>query len=123
LLYALRDARGHIVSLHRDAQPASEVLAPDHPDVLRFLGQAPEQVQFASLDASLVRVVEDLIDALIRRNVLNITDLPAEAQAKLFDRKHVREGMQSHALSLFGAQQAGDANDQVLQSDWSALKD
>lgn len=103
--YALRDAQGKIVSLHREPVPGGEPVPAQHPEVLAFLGTEDER-SFAQMDADLVRVLEDLIDALIRRNVLRITDLPTEAQAKLFDRKHFREGMQAHALSLYGGEQA-----------------
>ncbi len=114
MLYVLRDAAGEILSLHRTPVAGAHSIAADHPDVAAFLGRSPDQQQFASLDAGLVRVLEDLIDVLIRRNVLNFTDLPPEAQAKLFDRKHFREGMQAHSLKLFGdqlsdAQQASDS--------------
>lgn len=113
--YVLRDAQGVVVSLHRDPVPGAEPLPLQHPDVQAFLVAAgkpqgaasvdvpvTEARSFAELDANLVRVLEDLIDALIRRNVLRITDLPVEAQAKLFERKHFREGLQAHALRLFG---------------------
>lgn len=104
MLYVLRDAAGEILSLHRTSVAGAHSIAADHPEVAAFLGRSPDQQQFASMDAHLVRVLEDLIDVLIRRNVLNITDLPPEAQAKLFDRKHFREGMQAHSLKLFGDQ-------------------
>src|SRR5687768_1713304 len=94
--YARRDAQGQVLSLHREAGvEADEFLADDHPDVRAFLGQAgggdDAQERFARLDADFVRVLEDVIDTLINRNVINITDLPAEAQAKLFSRKSFRE--------------------------------
>jgi hypothetical protein len=57
---------------------------------------------FARLDADFVRVIEDVIDTLIARHVINITDLPAEAQAKLFARKSFRERAGRNALDLFG---------------------
>ena len=104
--YAIRDPQGAIVSLHREPVPGAEPMPVQHPEVQAFLGSDGER-SFAQMDANLVRVLEDLIDALIRRNVLRITDLPLEAQAKLFDRKHVREGMQAHARSLYGGGQAG----------------
>jgi DNA-binding LacI/PurR family transcriptional regulator len=103
LRYVVRDPQGAIISLHRDPVPGAQAVPHNDPDVLAFMA-TDEQRAFASLDADLVRVLEDLIDALIRRNVLNITDLPTEAQNKLFARKHFREGMQAHALSLYGAQ-------------------
>ena len=104
MLYVLRNPDGDIHSLHRTPVPGAHSIAADHPDVATFLGRSPDEQQFAALDASLVRVVEDLIDVLIRRNVLCVTDLPPEAQAKLFDRKHFREGMHAHSLKLFGDQ-------------------
>lgn len=119
MIYATRDAQGRVVSLHRDPLPGSEGLPHTHPDVMQFLGTEQEQRQFASLDAGLVRVIEDLIDALIRRNVLCITDLPMEAQLKLFDRKHFREGLGNHALNLFDTGQPGRAEGVSATSEWA----
>ena len=34
-------------------------------------------------------MIEDVIDTLIVKNVINITDLPEQAQAKLFARKRL----------------------------------
>ena len=103
--YVVRDEQGAIESLHRTMVAGAELLPFEHPEVQAFWGGG-EAHSFARMDAELVRVLEDLIDALIRRNVLSITDLPQEAQGKLFSRKHFREGMQGHALSLYGEAQA-----------------
>ena len=107
--YVLRDAQGAIVSLHREPVPGAEPLPLDHPDVRAFLASSndeeDQQRSFAGMDAGLVRVLEDLIDVLIERNVLRITDLPAEAQQKLFDRKHFRSRIQQKSLKLFGTEQ------------------
>jgi hypothetical protein len=61
-----------------------------------------EDDAFARLDADFVRVIEDVIDTLIARHVINITDLPEQAQAKLFARKSFRERAGRNALDLFG---------------------
>jgi hypothetical protein len=119
MFYVLRDAQGQISSLHRDPVVGAQTAQPDDPDVLRFLDQDAEQQRFAHLDAGLVRVLEDLIDALIRRNVLNITDLPMEAQHKLFDRKHFRDGMHGHALDLFHAGHARAPGADATPLDWT----
>jgi CelD/BcsL family acetyltransferase involved in cellulose biosynthesis len=111
--YARRDAQGLVLSLHREAgAEAAEYLADDHPDVRAFLGApggeaAQASERFAQLDAGFVRVLEDLIDTLINRNLINITDLPAEAQAKLFSRKSFRERRSSQALRLYGDAELG----------------
>ncbi len=101
MYHVVRDPNGSVISLHREPVDGAELLASNHPDVLAFLGQG-EGRSFAEMDANLVRVLEDLIDALLKRNILRITDLPVEAQAKLFERKHFRENMQGSALKLFG---------------------
>lgn len=61
----------------------------------------PKEDGFARLDADFVRVLEDVIDTLIARHVINITDLPDQAQAKLFARKSFRERAGRNALRLF----------------------
>ena len=40
---------------------------------------------------------------------VRITDLPLEAQVKLFERKHFRDNLQSHALNLYTGQPAEGA--------------
>jgi hypothetical protein len=96
--YVLRDASGAIISLHRDAVPAAELLPDHHAEVQAFLGRTAD---FGRLDADFVRVLEDLIDTLILRNVISITDLPPQAQAKLLARKSLREKLGTKALRLF----------------------
>jgi len=102
-----RDAQGAIDSLHRGPAEGAEFLPDDHPDVRAFLAAPPGAAgdhgeRFAELDADFVRVIEDVIDTLISKNVINITDLPVEAQTKLFSRKSFRERASRDALKLFG---------------------
>src|ERR1700712_48952 len=97
--YVLRTPDGLIASLHREPQEGADFLVPDDPQVQAFLNagdEVPAAQQFASLDADLVRVLEDLIDALIQRNILMVTDLPAQAQQKLFNRKNFRNSMKNY---------------------------
>lgn len=102
--FVRRDASGLIESLHRQAAAdAAEFLADDHAEVQAFVGRRPDADEgFGRLDADFVRVIEDVIDTLIVKNVINITDLPAEAQAKLFARKSFRERVSRNPLRLFG---------------------
>ncbi|MDI1260072.1 hypothetical protein [Aquabacterium sp.] len=117
--YALLTPDGQISSLYRDPQAGAHFLAPDDARVHAFLGGdgGPAQ-QFASLDADLVRVLEDLIDALIQRNVLMVTDLPVEAQQKLFNRKNVRDQMKNYSLQLFGSEPLSTRIDEVVSTDF-----
>jgi hypothetical protein len=103
--FVRRDSQGQLLSLHRQAEPgAPEFLPDEHPEVQAFVGRSAEQgeQEFARLDADFVRVLEDVIDTLVARNVINITDLPEQAQAKLFSRKGYRERSTRNALNLFG---------------------
>lgn len=107
-----RNDQGAIDSLHRRDPGGAESLPDDHPEVRVFVGDLggasatavapPEGERFAALDADFVRVIEDVIDTLISKNVINITDLPLEAQTKLFGRKSYRERATKDALNLFG---------------------
>lgn len=49
-----------------------------------------QKVELSELDADFIRVLEDLIDALLANGTLRVTDLPPEALAKLNRRKDAR---------------------------------
>jgi hypothetical protein len=103
--YVRRNAEGRPISLHRDAEPqADEFLADDHPEVLAFIGLdgVVDDGGFARLDAQFIRVLEDLIDVLVRNKVINITDLPMEARQKLYSRKGHRANSSLSELNLLG---------------------
>ena len=110
--FVRRNAEGEIESLHRhESEAAREFLADDHSEVQAFVGHAVRPEEFGRLDADFVRVIEDVIDTLIIKNVINITDLPTEAQAKLFARKSFRERVSKSSLRLFAAT---DFHDDVI---------
>jgi hypothetical protein len=119
--YVRRNTQGEVVSLHRHAEAGtSEFLADDHADVRAFLGGPSPgggSEGFARLDADFVRVLEDVIDTLVAKNLINITDLPPEAQAKLFSRKSFRDRSTQHSLRLFGETTFGDVIDDTQFDD------
>ncbi|MFM2066673.1 MAG: hypothetical protein RLZZ584_1582 [Pseudomonadota bacterium] len=99
-----RNRQGEIVSLHRDPQPGAVFLPAEHPEVQAFVGHPPgvaRAAAFATLDAEFIRVIEDVVDVLVARNIIRITDLPGDAQHKLFERKSLREGLKRNALQLY----------------------
>ncbi len=53
-------------------------------------GSQTVQQELTESDASLARITEDLIDILIQRGVIQFTDFPAAAQAKLLQRRQTR---------------------------------
>jgi hypothetical protein len=100
--YVRRDTQGSITAIVRDDTGASEALDLGDPQLRSFLGADPRLLSdFERLDVDFVRVLEDLIDALTARHLINITDLPESAQAKLMARRSFRERHSEHALQLF----------------------
>jgi hypothetical protein len=51
------------------------------------------------MDAEFIRVLEDLIDVLVAKGVVNLTDLPPQALAKLNQRRTARRRLRG-ALDL-----------------------
>lgn len=103
--FVSRDTDGHIVAVAAEATDSvAEAIEPDAPELQAFLARiAPEGGgDLARTDLALIRVVEDLIDTLMDKNVLRFTDLPDAAQHKLMERRSLRKSMNS--LSLFGGE-------------------
>jgi len=96
MLYVERDENGNITALHRKQEPkADEQKTIMDEEILEFLNKSVDTdpwVHLLSLsDIGIIRILEDLIDLLIGKNVILFTDLPEEAQAKIRERKRVRE--------------------------------
>ena len=58
-------------------------------------GPRKGQQDFSALDDDFIRVLEDLIDALLSNGTLRLTDLPPQALEKLNRRKQVRERLRN----------------------------
>lgn len=100
MLYLVRGPDGSIQTLSRQALPDSTPADEHSPEVLAFLNRNPA-AGFNESDADFVRVLEDLIDTLITKNIIRHTDLPPAAQKKLMQRKGLRNRI-SGALDFLG---------------------
>lgn len=100
VLYLRRDANGRISAVSRVESPGfSEGGLADASEVVEFLdGVNPTRSPFAESDLELIRVIEDLIDLLINKEILRLTDFPESAQLKLFERRRLRNSL--HSLNL-----------------------
>ncbi len=105
MFHVLRNEDGSIASVSRAERPGGELLADEHPDIVAFLGDTASRSGFGEADAEFVRVLEDLIDTLIIKNVIRHTDLPVAAQQKISKRKGLRNRMHG-ALNLLGGDQS-----------------
>ena len=81
MLYVQRDEKGNIAGLTLTPGEKAETASLTDPEVRKFLTQS---------DADLIRVLEDVIDVLVDKNLMSVTDLPESAQLKLLYRKNTR---------------------------------
>jgi len=99
--YIKRGPDGRICAMFAESQQQTdeEFLAPNHPDVADFMltapGDAADQNFPLAADLRMIRVIEDLIDLLIAKDVFVFTDLPLAVQQKILAQK-------SHREKLFG---------------------
>lgn len=102
MFYVSRNADGTLQSVSRQPAPGSEQMDESHPEIQVFFNpKGTAGSGFDAADADFVRVIEDLIDTLIMKNVIRHTDLPAAAQKKLILRKGLRNRVKG-ALNLLG---------------------
>jgi len=105
MLYIERNADGSIVAIHQaPSEKATEQKALTDEEVLEFLGsegKLDSWIKLLSLsDVAIIRVLEDLVDLLVKKNVIMLTELPEGARDKLRERKRVRERMESDQLMV-----------------------
>jgi len=106
MLYVDRNRAGEIIAVHRQIQgeKEGERLSLLNEEVLSFLGRSGEIDSLAQLlaltDDSIIRVLEDLIDLLIRKNVILFTELPEEAQEKIRERKQARQKISADSIMI-----------------------
>lgn len=105
--YVIRDTAGKIIAASTaPLEGACEQIAADAPELLTYVealtGGASE---LALSDMKLIRAIEDIVDLLISKNVICITDLPPAVQNKLLERRSLRHSL--NALNLLGEDDQG----------------
>lgn len=99
--YVKRDPQGRITALNLDPGDGFVAVPSGSPELLDFMRKmGMENSSLQQSDMRLVRVLEDLIDLLIDRDVIRFTDLPLPAQEKLMERRSMRQSL--GALDLLG---------------------
>ncbi len=97
-MYVKRNAQGRIIAVSEEVTADfAETLPADHEELNRFFnGEGTERSTrqaFAESDLDFVRVVEDLVELLVEKNLICFTELPREAQKKMAARKSLRQGI------------------------------
>ena len=102
MLYAERDESGKIISLSYECRTeGSEPVSVKDREVIEFLGGSGDENAALELlqasDVELARVTEDLVELLVGKGVILMTELPEAAQMKLLNRRKTRAALDSDA--------------------------
>ncbi|KAA8995704.1 tryptophan synthase subunit beta [Affinibrenneria salicis] len=113
MFYVKRNSEGQLVRVEdtpfAGMDEALEVAAPEivawreNHQAIQFSLQ-----QLRQSDLDMVRVLEDLIQVLIQKGLISITDLPTQAQNKLMSRAEARQALGGLERLI------GDDNDGIL---------
>jgi len=91
MIYVKRDAMGRVVAVSQEPmegfEPTNEISAAETNELLRSATDS----HFQSSDLEFIRVLDDVIDLLISKNIILFTELPEVVQAKYTQRTQMRE--------------------------------
>jgi len=96
--FVVRDESGKVTRVSVRAIPGAEVLPHDHADIVKFLeerGQSANLIteavsELRRTDNEMSRAVEDVITALLKKNILKMNDLPKAVQERIAHRVKMR---------------------------------
>ena len=96
--YVIRDQNGNITRAAAQEVHGSEYIGFDAPELINFLkthGQNPDQIDEAlselrRTDTDMSRIIEDVVRALLKKNIIRMGDLPSAVQDKLAYRIKMR---------------------------------
>jgi hypothetical protein len=105
MLYVERNERGDIIAVSRDNKGSTaERKETVDEEILAFLREhasADSSLRtLVELDLKTIRIIDDLVELLIRKNLIMFSELPAVAQEKLIARKRLRAFIHDSASIL-----------------------
>lgn len=114
MLYAKVNEQGAIIDVAPFQNEDFTVLvSPNDPHVAQLLAskldQQSSQELLSSSDQEMMRILEDLIDLLTEKHLIQFTELPMAAQKKLLSRKFVRGIHSGNSDNLIGDIRDDDA--------------
>ncbi len=93
MLYGLRDEAGTLIAVGKlQLTQEWEPIDKQSDEVRQFLRkQTPEAQALEEADSQFIRVLDDLIELMIEKNLIQFTELPDPAQQKLLKRRWYRQ--------------------------------
>jgi len=100
MVYTQRDSSGKLLRVSFNAFPGMTAEEPETPDDVSIWLRAQEEMRhhlekLHQSDIATVRVLEDLINVLVEKNIIDYADLPATAREKLDERALVRADVEA----------------------------
>jgi len=125
MLYATRNAEGKITGISDAPSSSSEAIENSHPDVREFFSTHNKEFSPDSFldesDSGIARILDDLVDLLVKKNLIMFTELPNEAQKKLLSRRVVRSLIQNDTDNSCDANTDNTKSSSFLSDDDSLL--
>lgn len=95
MIYIKKNSVDNIENIYFSPAPELEEISLHDPKLKAFIETAPNsdeiiQKVLNQLDLDMVRVIEDVIDILIDKNLMLFTDLPEAVQNKILFKKNIR---------------------------------
>jgi len=96
--YIERNSKGEIIGMFQTQDNDKyQWLEVTHPEILDYVAEIEKTTQarqaLTTTDTEMVRVVEDLIDLLMEKQIFVFTELPVSVQEKLNLRKQLRKNL------------------------------
>jgi len=91
MIYVKRDSTGRVTAVSQEPmegfEPTNEISAAETSELLSSSADS----HFQSSDLEFIRVLDDVIDLLISKNIILFTELPEVVQEKYTQRTQMRE--------------------------------
>lgn len=103
--FVQRDENGNIIGVSdQRSELCSESVEPDSIELSDYLSQLRgEAAGIGATDPGFIRVVEDVIELLIDKQIILFTELPVPAQRKMLTRKRLRDELSGSVGDLLSS--------------------
>lgn len=105
--YIQRDEHGKVVALTFAEGDSSEFLPAENPEILQLLAGkgGASNLEMLLSDIKMIRVIEDLIDILISKNIIIFSELPLPVQQKILLKKGNRDKLFGSGGDIIGSEE------------------
>ncbi len=127
--YVIHDQDGNITRASAQSIVGSDYISFEDPDLIAFLqsneqdpskiGDALAELQRTDIDMS--RIIEDVVRALLKKNILRMNDLPKAVQDKLAYRINLRVKIDETLSKATQSKQQKAQQDNLDETKWNNL--